>query len=258
MVQFAKTAAQKEKEKGGPKKPKKELGGIMDIVQVALPLLASVTGTPMAGAAVSALLEGAESKLEGGSWKEALTKSLVSGGIGAATGGLASGTDKLAGEAFKKTAEEGSKIGTKAVAEATKGAAGSFLQPSATVAAGGFKNIAGKTGDELTKGLAGSLTPEAGKTFTQHLATGTRDAAIDSMIAGGQPGDATAKAKFIDHVTELGTMGLETHGAMQAEAGARRGQAEAINAQSMANRQAVMGGERHKRSRQRYSGYGGY
>lgn len=252
MVQFAPTAGQKEK----PKKPKKELGIGMDIAQVILPLAASVVGTPLAGAAMSALLEGAESKLEGGSWKEALTKGLVSGGIGAATGGLASGADKIAGEAFKKAASEGAgKIGSKAVTEATKGAAGSFLTQGAISNA---QNIAGKTGEGLVKGLSGSLTPEASKRFTEHLASGTRDTAIDTMLAGGQQGEATAKQKFIEHVTDLGTMGLETHSAMTAEAGARRGQNEALNSQAMANRQAVMDGSRHRKQKPRYESYGGY
>jgi len=58
MVQFATP----EHQKGGKKKPKKEMGAWMDIVQMIAPIAASVVGTPLAGAAVSALLEGAESK----------------------------------------------------------------------------------------------------------------------------------------------------------------------------------------------------
>jgi hypothetical protein len=90
------------------------------------------------------------------------------------------------------------------------------------------------------------------------MTAGTRDAAIDSLIAGGETGDATKKQKFIEHATQLGEMGLQTHGAMQAEAGARRGQTEAINAQMQARLQGVMDGERHKRQKPRYAGYGSY
>ena len=248
MVQWADTTADKEKKKGGPNKPKKEAGAIMDIAQVIAPLAASVVGTPLAGAAVSALLEGAESKLEGGSWKESLMKGLISGGVGAATGGIASGADKIATEAAKKTIEEGVKdVGT----EVAKDAAGSFLTQGTIQNA---KDIAGKTVEGLVNNLATSFSPEASKQFTKNLADG---APIYNMLASDQPGDATAKQRFLEHVTELGNMGLQTRNAMRSEAAQRRGQNESIAVRAMNSRQGVMDGGRHRRQKPRYSGYHG-
>jgi hypothetical protein len=252
MVQFAKTAAQKEREKGGPRKPKKELGMGMDIAQVVLPLIASVAGTPLAGAAVSALMEGAEAKLEGGSWKEALMKGLVSGGTGAATAGLAPGADKLAGTAVE--------VGKGAVVESGKKAL------TGEVAKKGFDLGTQELGAQLLSGATDTATSSLTKGINTAL-SGATDPAMKSIAglgvdkaadAAGVVGDATAKQRFIEHATQLGEMGLQTYQAGQAEAGAKRSQTEAINAQMQARLQGVMDGERHKRQKPRYSGYGSY
>lgn len=284
MVQFAKTAAQKEKEKGGPKKPKKELGPIMDIAQVALPMIASVVGTPLMGAAVSALLEGAEAKLEGGSWKEALMKGLVSGGTGALTAGLAPGAGSAATEAGKKAGTEAVNTVTKkgveqAAAGLTKQGASAF---GVNITKDMAKNLATKNplaqqamadtmGKAISPGLLNQATSSFGVNMQPNVANaaaagnpgmkaavgaGADQAMIDTVVGAG--GDATAKQRFLEHVTELGGMGAEAYAATKAEAGARRGQTEAANAQAMASRQAVMDGGRHRRQKPRYSSYGGY
>ena len=285
MVRWAKTAGQKEKEKGGPKKPKKELGVGMDIAQVALPILASVVGTPLMGIAVSALLEGAESKLEGGSWKEAVTKGLVSGGMGAVTGGAGSA---IAGEVGKKAGTEAVKAVTKKGVDQvagglTKEAAKGFgvnitgdvaknlvtKNPLAqqamadtmgkAIAPGVLKGAAGGFGVNLSPGVANAAA--ASNPGMQAATRAAGDASFGATAAnafGGQGGEAAAKTRFLEHITELGTMGAETYQAAQAEGAAKRGHGEAINAQMQARLQGVMDGERHPRQKPRYSGYGGY
>jgi hypothetical protein len=243
MVQFATP----EHQKGGKKKPKKELGAWMDIVQMIAPIAASVVGTPLAGAAVSALLEGAESKLEGGSWKEALLKGGLSGGLGAATGALPGGADKLVGEALKKTTEETAKGAAKKAGE-------SFLTQGTIK---GAQNIAGKTGEELTKGVAGSLTDEASKRFTGHVSDMARDAAINKMLASGETGEASAKQTFFEHAQNLGEMGLGAYTAGRAEAmqGAQAGALQ--NQQLMQRIQGAMSGQyQPKKGSRFYKPYG--
>jgi hypothetical protein len=243
MVQFATP----EHQKGGQKKkPKKELGAWMDVVQMIAPIAVSVVGTPLAGAAVSALLEGAESKLEGGSWKEALMKGAISGGVGAATGGLTGGSDKVAGEALKKTVEESTKGAAKKTGE-------SFLTQGTIQ---GAKNIAGKTGDELIKGVAGSLTDEASKRFTGHVSNMARDAAIDKMLASGE-GEAGAKQRFFEHAQTLGEMGLGAYTSSRAEA-AQGAQAGALQNQALMQRiQSAMQGQYQPARSRYYKPYGG-
>ncbi|MHC4120805.1 MAG: hypothetical protein ACYSWO_25215 [Planctomycetota bacterium] len=244
MVQFATP----EHQKGGKKKkPKKELGAWMDIVQMVAPIAASVVGTPLAGAAVSALLEGAESKLEGGSWKEALLKGGLSGGISAATGGLAGGADKLATEAAKKTLTEGAKGAGKKLG--TEGV-GQFLKQGSIEAA---KPVIGKTGEELTKAVTGSLSEEAAGRFTEHLGGMQRDAAIDKLLAGvTDGGEASKKQKFFEHAQSLGEMGLGAYTAGRAEA-AGRGQAGAMQNQALMQRiQGAMEGQYQRPGGSRY------
>jgi hypothetical protein len=249
MVQFATP----EHQKGGKKKkPKKELGAWMDIVQMVAPIAASVVGTPLAGAAVSALLEGAESKLEGGSWKEALLKGAVSGGLGAATAGVTGGADKLVGEAFKKTAEEGIKgaAGKKLAEEGV----GQFLKQGTIESA---KPVIGKTGEELTKAVTGSLSEEAAGRFTGHMANMQRDAAVDKLLEGATGGgEASKQQKFFEHAQSLGEMGLGAYTTGRAEA-AQRGQAGAMQNQALMQRiQSAMQGQYEPKRSRHYKPYG--
>jgi hypothetical protein len=233
MVQF-KTP---EHQKGGKKKPKKELGAWMDIVQTIAPIAASVVGTPLAGAAVSALLEGAETKLEGGSFKDALLKGALSGGIGAATGGLAPGADKVAGEAAKvgagevvkaglgEGAKKGGAFGLGLVADE----AGNLVQESA------LKRALASAGDEVVQEGLGSA----------------------AGAAAGAVGEAGAKQKFLEHITELGNMGLGMHQQVQAEGAERARSSQIMNQELMQRIQGAMQGQ-YQRPRSRfYKPYGG-
>lgn len=250
MVQFA--TPEHQKEKGGPKKkPKKELGAWMDIVQVVAPIAASVVGTPLAGAAVSALLEGAEAKLEGGSWKEALMKGAISGGTGMVGGALlGGGADKLVGEAFKKTAGEAAK---KTAGKAAEKGAESFLTQGIIQNA---KPVIGKTGEELTKAVTGSLSEEAAGRFSGHMAGMGRDAMIDKLLSEGK-GEASKKQKFFEHAQSLGEMGLGAYNATKAEAAARGQQGQLMNQQLMQSIQGAMQGQYTPPGSRFYKPYGG-
>jgi len=246
MVQFATP----EHQKGGKKKPKKEMGAWMDIVQMIAPIAASVVGTPLAGAAVSALLEGAESKLEGGSWKEALTKGAVSGGIGAITGGLAPGADKVAGEAVKQ-------VGKGAVEEAGKKALTEGVAKEGAKQLG--LGLATDSAGELVKNTAmnramESVGGEATKRFTDQMATAAAGGAANAAIAGG---DASAKQRFFDHAQSLGEMGLDTYAAGRAEADMKKKAGMLQNQQLMQRIQGAMQGQYQPAGSRFYKPYGG-
>lgn len=224
------------------KKPKKELGAWMDILQMVGPLAASVVGTPLAGAAVSALLEGAESKLEGGSWKEALLKGGMSGGLGAVTGGLAPGADKVAGEATKQ-------LGKGVVEEAGKKALSKGAQE-------GFKlGLAEPSRSVMGLGLEKTMAPELMDQLGK-VAASTGASVTGAAVAGG--GDAGAKQRFIEHMTDLGQMGLGAYQEAQAVGAGKRRANEAMNMQMQQAIQGAMGGQFQRPKSRFYRPYGSY
>jgi len=246
MVQFAKTQKQKEDEKGGPKKPKKELGAGMDIAQVVLPMIASIAGTPLAGAAVGALLEGAESKLEGGTWKEALMKGVMSGALSGATGGIAGGVAGEAGkEAGKQLLTQGSiqgaksLIGKEALKEAGKGTFETLVKE-------GGKAAVGETAKGAAKSAAtDKLIAESSQFLTQGSikdAQSVLDPSVLPGAAGGAGAETEAKRRFTDQITSLGEEGLGMYQQAKAEGAQKRGQNEAINAMMQEKFQQAMAG----------------
>jgi hypothetical protein len=242
MVQFATP----EHQKGKKEKPKKELGGWMDIVQMIAPIAASFAGTPLAGAAVSALLEGAESKLEGGSWKEALTKGAISGGTSALGGAVIPGADKVAGEVTKKVGEGAvTGLGGEALKEGAKQGGAFGLGLTADAAGNLVKEGA------MDRAMSG-LADESMKSFTNQMAGAAAGA------GAGAVGDASAKQKFIEHATELGNMGLEAHMASKAEGQERMRSSQMMNQALMQRIQGAMQGEYQRPKGSRfYKPYGG-
>jgi len=250
VVQWATPKGKEEK----PKKPKKEMGVWMDVAQVVLPIAASVIGTPLAGAAVSMLLEGAETKLEGGTWKEAAMSGAMSGGLSAATGGIAGGIGGKAASEGAKQVGKGvvQEAGKKAIEQgALEGAkqGGAFGLGLALDEAG---NLASKTA--LQKGLAAagdSVTKPALQQIAAQAATGGMEEGAKVM------GEAGAKQRFVEHLTDLGTMSYGAYQEGQAESQQKHQMNKIQNAQLMQQIQGAMQGQYIKPKPRSYTPYGG-
>lgn len=253
MAQFVTPEHQKKKKE----KPKKEVGAWMDIVQAVAPMAASIVGTPLAGAAVSALLEGTEAKLEGGSFKEALMKGLISGGIGAATGGIASGLGGAATEGAKQVGKGVvEKAGQEVLDQTIKGG----LREGGKFSLG----LAAKQGGDLVgKEAVGQAVETVGKNAVDSSmkeilkATGGEVAGEVAGDVAGAAGESAAKTQFLEHVTDLGEMGLGMHQEMQAERESKKRYNEAMNQQMMKGLQEVQTGKYTPPSPRFYRSYGG-
>lgn len=249
MTQWAQPKGQDKK-----KKPKKEMGAWMDIAQVVLPIAASVIGTPLAGAAVSMLLEGAETKAEGGSWKDAAMSGAMSGGLSAATGGIAGGIGGKAGAEGAKQLGKGAvqEAGKKAIEQgALEGAkqAGAFGLDLALDEAG---NLAAKTALQRGLSAAGdSVTGPALQQIAAQAATGGLEEGAKVM------GDADAKQRFVEHLTDLGTMSYGAYQEGVAESNQKAAAGQAMNAQLMRQIRGAMNGEYVKPKQKHYTPYGG-
>lgn len=251
-----------EHQRGGKKeKPKKELGKVYDIAQVVLPIVASVVATPLAGAAVAALMQGAETKLEGGSWRDAAISGALSGGIGAATGGIASGIGGGAGSAVTEGAK---KIGEGVITEAGKAAlteggkqAGAFGLDIALDQAG---NIVKETAIQKTLATVGD---EVAKKSMQSIASGMGSPGGES-IGKMFSSISDKKAQFINDVGDLAEGGLGVYSELSQEAEGKKRMSEALNDQLMRKVQGAMSGEyvpteaSFYKKKKGYSPYGGY
>ena len=225
----------------GPQpKKKKDLGIGMNIASIALPLAASIFGGPLGGAAASALMGGLETKLGGGSLKEALLSGAISGGTGALTAGIAPGgagrgVEKVLGKGAVEAAGknilkgQGTKVGLGLTADMLSGEAGkqAFSLGTDTM----FKGA-------MSQGLKQGLATGAGKVLAEGAET-------------------TAKMRFIEHAQGLGTQALGAFGEAQAEGAERRGRNEAINVQMQNRIESAMQGQFIPSKSKYYRPYGG-
>jgi len=84
-----------------------------EIAKVAVPIAAGVVGTPAAGVAAAAAMQGADARAKGGSWGDAGKAALIGGGLSAATAGMGGGAagagqamGQAAGGAMSEAAQE--------------------------------------------------------------------------------------------------------------------------------------------------------
>jgi hypothetical protein len=195
-----------------------------DYAKIVVPIVAGVVGTPAAGAAAAALMSGGEAKAKGGSWLDAAKAGAVSGGLsyagGAALGGAASGAGgQAAGEAA-----------TKAAAPRMSQALG--LEKALDTA------LAGKAGEQaLTTGLAQGFGDAP-------LKEGINTALKSEMAshAAKRTGEAAAKARFLEHVQELGEPLMDAYGERQEKNKMMGEMSEAANAAFLRNNQDMYGG----------------
>lgn len=187
------------------------MAGFWDIAEVVLPIAASVVGTPLAGAAVSAAMSAGKTKAKGGSWGNALTQGAISGGLGM-LGGAAAG--KATGEVAKKIGEGAVKeAGAKALAGETVSRFSAGLTDTAKTNAlqglgGGIDAALTKTTDEGLKKVAASTVENVGK----------------------DAGETAAKVRFSEAQTEFLNKAGATAEELDQEAKARRMKTEQENA----------------------------
>jgi len=269
-----------------PEEPKKEMGAGFDIAQIVLPLIASTVGTPLMGMALSALMEGAESKLEGGSWKEAIARGGISGATSAITGGAAgaagdvatdvatdavvdaatdqavkevvgTGAEQVVGAAVSEGADE---IGKEAIKEIAKDSVTGGATSGPMGLDVGIEQLA--TPDIIESAPIDSMfsTEPAGGVgavdqFAKPGVVDGTDAASGTAIGG----ETEAKKKFIEQMTELGTEGYGAYQEAEAEKMQNRRAVEKIGLnEMMKRRQNSMMSPRFSRTASKsYTPYGG-
>jgi len=187
------------------------MAGFWDIAEIVLPVAASVVGTPLAGAAVSAAMSAGKAKAKGDSWGNALTQGAVSGGLGM-LGGAAAG---------KATGAVAKKIGEGAVKEAgSKALAGETVQRFSA-------GLTDAANTNSLQGLSGGIDAALSKTTDEGLKKVA--ASTTEKVAGGA-GETAAKVRFSEAQTELLNKAGEVSQELDDEAKARRLKTEQENA----------------------------
>jgi hypothetical protein len=126
-----------------------------DFMQIAAPLAAGAVGTPAAGIAVGAAMQGARTKAEGGTWEDALKSAALGGATGAAGNALAPAMSGIGGAAARQAAEQTPEMFAQNLGAGL--AEGGMELSNQQIAALARSQLAGKTASEIVGKEAGKM-----------------------------------------------------------------------------------------------------
>jgi len=169
-----------------------------EIAKVAVPIAAGVVGTPAAGVAVSAAMQGADARAKGGSWSDAGKAALIGGGLSAATAGMGGGAAG-AGQAMGQAAGAG---------------AGQAMSKAAQEALA--RELAAQTGEQFATNLGTQLGAEGMNLGAQQMIVqSAAEAAKTQGITSAAQAQADKLQKYGNYATEASDLLKEFRGGTQ-------------------------------------------